>query len=52
MEIPNHEVLSNRESGMGRPDILLKPYDNLLPAVIIELKSTDKYCMVKNFLRK
>lgn len=47
MGLQNYEVLSNRESGMGRPDILLKPYDNLLPAVIIELKNTDKFTMME-----
>lgn len=36
--LQDYEVLSNRESGDGRPDIELKPYDELRPAVIIEIK--------------
>lgn len=35
-------ILSNRESGDGRPDILLEPYDEKKPAVIIEVKWTKQ----------
>ena len=38
----DYEILSNRESGNGRPDILLKPYDEQKPAIIIEIKVADK----------
>lgn len=41
--LQDYEILSNRESGNGRPDILLKPYDELNPVVIIEIKFTDKF---------
>ena len=39
----NYEVISNRESGDGRPDIILKPLDEKQPAVILELKRTDRF---------
>lgn len=39
----NYEVISNRESGDGRPDIMLKPLDEKQPAVILELKRTDRF---------
>lgn len=35
--LEDYEILSNRESGNGRPDILLKPYDEKKPAVIWNL---------------
>ncbi len=38
-----YQIYSNRENGMGRPDILLYPLDYRKPAVILELKH------VKNF---
>lgn len=41
--LQDYEILSNREAGNGRPDILLKPYDELNPVVIIETKFTDKF---------
>lgn len=41
--LQDYEILSNREAGNGRPDILLKPYDELNPVVIIEIKFTDKF---------
>lgn len=39
----DYELLSNRESGNGRPDLMLKPYDELNPAIIIEIKVTDQF---------
>lgn len=39
----NYEVISNRESGDGRPDIMLRPLDEKQPAVILELKRTDRF---------
>lgn len=41
--LKDYEVLSNRESGEGRPDILLKPYDEQKPAVILELKYAGNF---------
>lgn len=40
--IPGYHLYSNRESGNGRPDILLKPLDEEQPVIIIEIKRTDK----------
>ena len=40
--LQNYEIKSNRESGDGRPDIVLLPYDEQQPAVILELKYTKK----------
>ena len=39
----DYTILSNRESGNGRPDIVLKPYDELKPTVILELKHVKRY---------
>lgn len=36
--LSGYKKLSNRESGEGRYDIVLKPYDERKPAVIIEIK--------------
>ena len=43
----DYEILSNRESGNGRPDIMLKPYDEKKPAIIIELKYADKFTQME-----
>lgn len=40
--LKDYEIKSNRESGNGRPDILLIPYDEKRPAVVLELKYTKK----------
>ncbi|MGL6104722.1 PD-(D/E)XK nuclease domain-containing protein, partial [Romboutsia sp.] len=37
-----HEVLSNRESGIGRYDVSLLPKDNTKPGVIFEFKRYDE----------
>lgn len=36
--LEEYRILSNRESGNGRADIILKPLDNQKPAVVMELK--------------
>jgi hypothetical protein len=36
---PDYEVRSNRESGTGRPDVLIKPRRTGKPGVILELKT-------------
>lgn len=41
--LQNYKILSNRESGNGRPDIVLKPYNPRKPAVLLELKHVKKY---------
>ena len=38
--IDNYNIVSNRESGNGRSDILLEPIDPDIPAIIIEIKRT------------
>ncbi len=35
------------KSGNGRPDILLKPYDEKKPAVILELKYAEKFTQME-----
>lgn len=52
LPLQNYEVLSNRESGDGRPDIVLKPYDELKPAVIIEIKSVKQLSLMGVGCRK
>lgn len=41
--ISGYYVKSNRESGNGRPDILLIPLDEQQPAVIMEIKHAKKF---------
>ena len=38
---PEYEVRSNRESGNGRPDVLIKPRRPGKPGVVLELKSAQ-----------
>jgi PD-(D/E)XK nuclease superfamily len=40
--IRGYQVKSNRESGLGRYDILLIPHDDRKPGVIIEFKKVRK----------
>ena len=40
--LKDYQIHSNRESGEGRPDIILIPYDKTKKGIIFELKSTDK----------
>lgn len=39
--IEEYRLLSNRETGNGRADIILKPLDDQRPAIIMELKYTS-----------
>ena len=41
--LQGYEKLSNRESGEGRYDIVLKPYDERQPAIILELKRVQRF---------
>lgn len=41
------EVASNQESGDGRPDIMLKPYDDQQFAIILELKRASRYTQME-----
>ena len=36
--VEQYRTLSNRETGIGRADIILKPFDEQKPAVVMELK--------------
>ncbi len=38
-----YRIHSNRESGDGRPDLLMIPLDETQPVIIIELKYVDKF---------
>lgn len=40
--LPDYQVLSNRESGDGRSDIILKPVNIFEPAYILELKASKE----------
>lgn len=50
--LQDYETLSNRESGEGRYDILLKPYDEKQPAVILELKRAGKFTEMEELCRQ
>ncbi|SDN73423.1 PD-(D/E)XK nuclease superfamily protein, partial [Desulfonauticus submarinus] len=39
---PEYKVTTNRESGYGRYDVMVKPKDKQKPAFILELKSLNK----------
>jgi len=39
---PDYEVRSNRESGAGRPDVLIKPRKAGKPGVVLELKAAGE----------
>lgn len=41
--IQGYHIRSNRESGNGRPDILLIPLDEMQPVIIIEIKQAEKF---------
>ena len=46
--LQGYEKLSNRESGEGRYDIVLKPYDERQPAIILELKRVQRFTEMEN----
>lgn len=46
--LQEYEVLSNFASGEGRSDIILKPLDELQPAVILEFKNVKKFSLIEN----
>lgn len=47
-----YEKLSNRESGEDRYDIVLKPYDEQQPAVILELKRVQRFTEMDGMCKK
>ncbi len=50
--LQGYEKLSNRESGEGRYDIVLKPYDERQPAIILELKRVQKFTEMEGMCRE
>ncbi len=46
--MPDYNKFSNRESGEGRYDIVLKPDDEKQPAIILELKRALKFTEMEN----
>ncbi|MCX4328828.1 MAG: AAA family ATPase [Lachnospiraceae bacterium] len=50
--MPGYKKLSNRESGEGRYDILLKPYDERQPAIILELKRVQRFTEMEGMCQK
>ena len=46
--LQGYEKLSNRESGEGRYDIVLKPYDERQSAIILELKRVQRFTEMEN----
>ena len=47
-----YKKLSNRESGEGRYDIVLKPYDEQQPAIILELKHVQRFTEMEGMCRE
>ena len=47
-----YRVISNRESGTGRPDIILKTPSVRGKAIIFELKAADRYTNLERFCNK
>ena len=50
--VPNYDVKSNREEGIGRPDIALYPYRPKDPAIIFEVKVRKKFNEMENGLKE
>ncbi len=50
--LQEYEKLSNRESGEERYDIVLKPYDERKPAIILELKRVKRFTEMENMCQK
>lgn len=46
------EILSNKEQGNGRPDLVLKPFSPKEPAFIIELKCARKFGQMEALCRE
>lgn len=46
MAMPDYTPKSNRESGNGRPDIALIPYDEEAPVVLMELKVCKRFSKI------
>lgn len=50
--LQGYEKLSNRESGEGRYDIVLKPCDGHQPAIILELKRVQRFTEMESMCHK
>ncbi len=45
--LDGYKINSNRERGNGRPDLVLEPHDPRQPAIIIEIKRTNKFGLME-----
>ena len=43
----NYDITSNRESGLGRYDIMMMPKNRSLPGIIIEIKTSKKCSLAR-----
>lgn len=50
--IGGYEIISNREQGNGRPDLVLKPFQPKQPAIILELKRTQKFSEMEKLCKE
>lgn len=50
--IRGYHIRSNRESGNGRPDILLIPLGETQPVIIIEIKQAEKFHQMEDGCEK
>lgn len=50
--IGGYEIISNREQGNGRPDLVLKPFQPMQPAIILELKRTQKFSEMEKLCKE
>lgn len=50
--VPNYSVRSNREAGIGRPDIILYPNRPTDPAIIFEVKVRSKFSEMQDGLEE
>lgn len=50
--IGGYEIISNREQGNGRPDLVLKPFQPKQPAIIFELKRTQKFSEMEKLCKE
>ncbi|MDO5410820.1 MAG: AAA family ATPase [Lachnospiraceae bacterium] len=46
--LQNYEIFSNFASGEGRSDLILKPFDEIQPAVILEFKNVKKFSQMED----
>ena len=47
-----YELRSNQESGLGRPDLVLRPFRPEMPAMILEIKRAKKFTETETLCEK